>query len=111
MLLTPLLTGQQIDWFNILIALPGIGITGFSMPFACLMLTLILDFLMTPFNNIKILSFLFGLFLPNASLVTAMIMIVADPVMHILWRIHPPLIPVQEYKWIMFCSYVRVETA
>jgi hypothetical protein len=111
MLLSVLLTEQQADWLSFLIALPGIGIAGFGMPLACLILTLILDVLMTPFNNIKGLKFLLGLFLPNADLLTALIMIVADPVMHLLWRIQPSLIPVQEYKWIMFCSYVRVEAA
>jgi hypothetical protein len=109
MLLTAFFAEQQMDWLNILFALPGIGISGFSMPVTFLILTLILDFLLAPFNKIKILKFLLGLFLPSADVATALVMIVADPVLHILWRIHPSLIPVKEYKWIMFCPYVRVE--
>jgi hypothetical protein len=110
-LLNVLLNQQQIDWLKLLIELPAIAVSGFWMPFTFLILTLILDFLMTPFNKIPILKFLLGLLLPNAEIATALVMIVADPLVHILWRINPSLIPVKVYRWVWFCSYVRVEAS
>lgn len=108
---TFLVTEDPRERLNLLLSLPSIGMMGFSMPILLLFFTLIVEVLMTPFKSVVILKFLFGLFIPSSELVTALVMMVADPIMHILWRIHPPLIPVQEYKWIMFCCFVQVEAA
>jgi hypothetical protein len=102
-------TDPNSDWLNTLLSVPTYGIIGLFMPLLCLILTAWAEIILLPLNKIRILKFLVGLLIPNIAFVTALVMIVGDPLVYLLWRTNPPSVPVQQYKFIMFCSYIQVE--
>ncbi len=99
------------DWLGILLAVPLVGFMGFVMPLSFLIVTLIMDILLAPLNKSRILGFVVGLFVPSMSVVTALVMILGDPLVYLIWRKFPAFIPITEYRVIMFCSYIQVEKA
>ena len=103
-------TDPDSDWLNTLLSVPTFGIIGLFMPLLCLILTAFAEIILLPLNKLRILKFLAGLLVPNIAFVTALVMIVGDPLVYLLWRADPPSVPVQRYKFLMFCSYIQVES-